>query len=182
MAEPSEKTVLVVDDEPDVVFFLKTALEDAGFNVVTASNGVEALERVKEHPPDFISCDLVMPKKSGVRFLYELRRNKKWSRIPVVVVTAHARDELGSKDLREILEGKTISGPHTYLEKPVRAEGFVGMVKRELGIEEHPGSEPAEPALDANQQRLKEQIKDMVDSADADALKQIADILRSKDE
>lgn len=182
MADPSEKTVLVVDDEPDVVFFLKTALEDAGFNVVTASNGEEALERVREHPPDFISCDLVMPKKSGVKFLYELRRNKEWSRIPVVVVTAHARDELGSKDLREILDGKTISGPHTYLEKPVRAESFVGMVKRELGIEEHPGAEPADPASDTGEQGLREQIKDLLDSADADALKQIADILKAEDE
>ena len=181
MADPSEKTVLVVDDEPDVVFFLQTALEDAGFNVVTAPNGEEALKRVKEHPPDFISCDLVMPKKSGIKFLHELRRNKEWSRIPVVIVTAHARDELGSKDLREILEGKTISGPHTYLEKPVRAEGFVGMVKRELGIEEHPGPEPADPASDAGGQGLREQIKDLLDSADADALKQIADILRTKD-
>jgi CheY-like chemotaxis protein len=181
MTNPSEKTVLVVDDEPDVVFFLQTALEDAGFNVVTASNGNEALERVTEHTPDFISCDLVMPKKSGVKFLYELRRNKKWSRIPVVIVTAHARDELGSKDLREILDGKTISGPHTYLEKPVRAESYVHMVKRELGIEEPPGAQTADPALDENQQELKDQIKDMLDSAGADSLERIADILRNKD-
>jgi len=179
MADPSEKTILIVDDEPDVVFFLQTALEDAGFNVVTARNGEEALERVKEQTPDFISCDLVMPKKSGIKFLYELRRNKQWSRIPVMIVTAHARDELGSKDLREILDGKTISGPHTYLEKPVRAEGFVGIVKKELGIEDDATPEVA--PLDTDPQRLKEQVMDMLDGADAESLKRIADLLKGKD-
>lgn len=178
MTTPSEKTVLVVDDEPDVVLFLQTALEDAGFNVVTASNGDEALQCVKEHPPDFISCDLVMPKKSGVKFLYELRRNKEWSKIPVIIVTAHARDELGSHDLREILEGKTLSGPHVYLEKPVRAESFVNMVKRELGIEEEPSTdgEPERP----DPQTLKKEAQDLLDSADPEALQKAIDMLRSR--
>jgi CheY-like chemotaxis protein len=178
MADPSEKTILIVDDEPDVVFFLQTALEDAGFNVVTAKNGEEALDKVREQVPDFISCDLVMPKKSGIKFLYELRRNKQWSRIPVMIVTAHARDELGSKDLREILDGKTIQGPHTYLEKPVRAEGFVSIVKKELGIEDHADSE-TDP-LDTDSEKLKQQVMGMLDGADAESLKRIADLLKGK--
>ncbi len=177
MATPAEKTVLVVDDEPDVVLFLRTALEDAGFNVVTAGNGEEALQRVKEQKPDFISCDLVMPKKSGIKFLYELRKNKEWSKIPVVIVTAHAKDELGSADLREILEGKTISGPHVYLEKPVRAEDFVNMVKRELGIPIEP-PEAEKPTEDPK--ALKRKIQEMLDSADPEALKKAADILKSQ--
>ncbi|RJP24426.1 MAG: response regulator [Candidatus Abyssobacteria bacterium SURF_5] len=175
MTTPSEKTVLVVDDEPDILLFLQTALEDAGFNVVTASNGDEALQRVKECPPDFISCDLVMPKKSGVRFLYELRKHKEWARIPIVVVTAHARDELGSKDLKEILDGKILSGPQVYLEKPVRAEDFVGMVKRELGIVETAPSKAAE-STDA----LKKQVQELLNSADPEALKEAARILKAK--
>lgn len=180
MATPSEKTVLVVDDEPDVVLFLQTALEDAGFNVVTASNGDEALQRVKERPPDFISCDLVMPKKSGVKFLYELRRNKEWSRIPVIIVTAHARDELGSHDLREILEGKTLSGPHVYLEKPVRAENFVNMVKRELGIEEEPAATDGGVEREPDPQALKKEAQDLLNSADPEALQKAIDMLRSR--
>jgi CheY-like chemotaxis protein len=177
MATPSEKTVLVVDDEPDILLFLQTALEDAGFHVVTASNGDEALEKVKKSPPDFISCDLVMPRKSGVRFLHELRRHKEWSRIPVVVVTAHARDELGSTDLREILDGKVLSGPQVYLEKPVQAEDFVNMVKRELGIEA--GEKPAAKAAESTDD-LKKQIQELLKSADPDALKQAARILQSR--
>ncbi|GAB4351717.1 MAG: hypothetical protein Kow0099_35850 [Candidatus Abyssubacteria bacterium] len=175
MATPSEKTVLVVDDEPDVVLFLQTALEDAGFNVMTAANGEDALRRMNERVPDFISCDLVMPRKSGVKFLYELRKHKEWSRIPVVIVTAHARDELGSHDLKEILEGRTIQGPQVYLEKPVRAEDFVNMVKRELGIEAGPPPSPKpEP------EELKREIQNLLASADPDALRKAADILRHK--
>jgi CheY-like chemotaxis protein len=177
MVTPSEKTILVVDDEPDVLLFLQTALEDAGFNVLTASNGDEALEKVKVSPPHFISCDLVMPKKSGVRFLYELRKHKEWSKIPIVIVTAHARDELGSKDLKEILDGKVLSGPEVYLEKPIRAEAFVNMVKRELGIPlgETPPAKVAEATED-----LKKKIQDLLASADPEALKEAARILQAK--
>jgi CheY-like chemotaxis protein len=177
MVTASEKTILVVDDEPDVLLFLQTALEDAGFTVVTASNGDEALEKVKTSPPHFISCDLVMPKKSGVRFLYELRKHKEWSKIPIVIVTAHARDELGSKDLKEILDGKVLSGPQVYLEKPIRAEDFVNMVKRELGIPL--GEAPPAKAAEATED-LKKQIQNLLASADPEALKEAARILQTK--
>ena len=67
MTRPEDKTVLIVDDEPDVVTYFSGILERAGFHVVTASNGLEALQAVREHEPDFISLDLVMPEKSGIR-------------------------------------------------------------------------------------------------------------------
>ena len=63
MVLPVEKTVLVVDDEEGLRLYLQTALEDAGFTVTTAADGLEALERVQAQPPDAISLDLVMPKK-----------------------------------------------------------------------------------------------------------------------
>jgi CheY-like chemotaxis protein len=69
MARPEDKTVLVVDDEEDVREYFAMALEDAGFNVLRAANGNEALERIREKTPDFISLDLVMPEKSGIRLL-----------------------------------------------------------------------------------------------------------------
>jgi len=68
MPKPQDMTILVVDDEPGVVIYLKTLLEDAGFTVVTAADGNEALDHVKRRKPDLISLDLVMPKKSGIRF------------------------------------------------------------------------------------------------------------------
>ena len=76
MIKPEDKTILVVDDEPDVRTYLTMVLQDAGFNVMSASDGNEALAMVNEQKPDFISLDLVMPNKSGIRFYHELRKKK----------------------------------------------------------------------------------------------------------
>ena len=115
MAKPEDKTVLVVDDEEDVREYFAMALEDAGFDVQRAENGNQALEKIKEKTPDFISLDLVMPEKSGIKLLYELRQNNEWKKIPFVVVTAHARDDAGRGDLEEILSSRTFSGPKIVL-------------------------------------------------------------------
>ena len=166
MCRPEDKTVLVVDDEPDVLTFLSMVLEDAGFNVMTATNGNEALERVKEKIPDFISLDLVMPEKSGIRFYHELRKNKEWANIPVIIVTAHARDELGSQDLQEILDGRTYTGRQVYLEKPVKPEGFVRMVKKEMGI-------PVEEPDEDREKAVRKELDLIIDKADPAELERI---------
>ncbi len=72
MTEDTEdKTVLVVDDEEDVREYLEAILEDAGFRVETAVDGEDGLAKVQVNPPDLVSLDLVMPKKSGIKFLYD---------------------------------------------------------------------------------------------------------------
>ena len=138
MPRARDKTVLVVDDEPNVREYLAQILRDADFNVVTASDGIEALEIIREEPPDFISLDLVMPGKSGHKLLYELRKDRILSRIPVLIVTAHAQDELGKEDLDDLMDNRVISGPGTYLEKPVRPLDYVRSVQRALGLDEAP--------------------------------------------
>ncbi len=141
MARPEDKTVLVVDDEPNVRTYLAQILVDAGFNVETAADGEEALAMIRANPPDFISLDLVMPRKSGHKLLYELRKDRTLSDIPVLIVTAHARDELGEGELKDIVESRVISGPGVYLEKPVRPLDYVRAVQRSLDIEEAPDDE-----------------------------------------
>jgi CheY-like chemotaxis protein len=175
MASPEEKTVLVVDDEPDIVMYLSTALEDAGFNVITAGDGQEALEIVANKVPDFISLDLVMPRKSGIKFFHELRRNREWTRIPVMVVTGHARDEKGSKDLNEILSEKTMSGPGLYLEKPVKAAEFVRAVAEALDVEL---PEASVPGVDPDD--LRRQAKQAVDRASPEDLAAALELLRKQ--
>ncbi|MFC1731623.1 response regulator [candidate division KSB1 bacterium] len=175
MTKPQDKTVLIVDDEPDVVEYFKSLLTNAGFNVMTAQNGFEALEKMKEQKPDFISLDLVMPKKSGIKFYYELRKNREWSKIPVVIVTAHARDEFGKSDFSDMMEGKVISGPETYLEKPVRPQMYVNTVKRILGIPEEP-----ETADEKSPQMLKKELQNLLNSADAGKLQEALNLLKKK--
>ena len=134
MQEHTGKTILVIDDTPEFVGFVKALLEDNGFNVMTASNGVEGVEQLKKQIPDLVSLDLVMPEKSGIKFFREIRTNREWSKIPVIIVTGHARDSLGKTDFRKLFEGRTISGPETYLEKPIEPEDYIRAIKRILKI------------------------------------------------
>jgi len=172
MARAEDKTVLVVDDEPNVREYLATILMDAGFDVATAGDGVEALEIIKRKMPDFISLDLIMPKKSGHKLLHELRRNKQWSRIPVLIVTAHAQDELGKGDLQDLLSSRVMSGPGTYLEKPVNPLTYVRSIQRALGIEET--EETADKIV------LKEQLQESLQSASPEALRKALEALKNK--
>ena len=171
--QPEEKTVLVVDDEPNVREYLAQILRDAGFNVVTACDGDEALDLIHRALPDFISLDLVMPRKSGHKLLYELRKDKQLSRIPVVVVTAHAQDELGKDDLQDIMQHRVISGPGVYLEKPVRPDTYVAAVRRLLSMEgpETPAPEPED---------LRRELSRALSGADRETLQRALDALRKK--
>ncbi len=130
----SKKMVLVVDDDDDVLDFLATVLDDHGFEAQTASDGEEALEKVKEATPDAITLDLVMPGKSGVRFYGELRKLPACANIPVIVITGHAGGETGRDDLKGIVKAMAISGPASYLEKPLKAGNFIKTVKSALGL------------------------------------------------
>lgn len=174
MPKPEDKTVLVVDDEEDVRDYLSMTLEDAGFNVVTATNGNEALERIEEQVPDFISLDLVMPEKSGIKLLHELRRRREWASIPFVIVTAHARDDLGKGDLESILSDRVFSGPKVYLEKPVTPERYVGFICEQLGVE-HEAEEPG-----GGPEALRGELRRLIDSADPDELARAMQLLKKK--
>lgn len=172
MDRPQDKTVLVVDDEPNVREYLAQILLDAGFNVLTAGDGNEAMEIIQREPPDFISLDLVMPKKSGHKLLYELRKDRELSRIPVIIVTAHAQDELGEGDLKDIMDNRVISGPGVYLEKPVKPLTYVRAVQRALGIEETPA--------DADRISLQEELKKVLPDAEPHALRRALEALKAK--
>jgi len=174
MERAEDKTVLVVDDEPNVRDYLRMILEDAGFRVISAGDGEEALEIIRQEKPDFISLDLVMPRKSGHKLLYELRRDEQLSRIPVLIVTAHGKDDLGKKDLDDLLQNKMISGPGTYLEKPVNPSSYVRAIQRALGLEE---SLQAEEKIG-----LKAELQANIKDASPEALKRALDALRKSQE
>jgi CheY-like chemotaxis protein len=167
MEKETQKTVLIVDDEADVVRYLEMALDDAGFSTVTASGGDEALARVREKAPDLISLDIVMPKGSGVKFFRELQKNPAWSKIPVIVVTGHARDELGRTDFQEM----TLSGPGVYLEKPVTAEKYVNAVKKVLGMAPGPAG---------GLSKMQEEAKTILETLDEKTLKDVLKLIKSK--
>jgi CheY-like chemotaxis protein len=173
MSKPEDKTILIVDDEEDIREYLSTVLEDAGFNIVTAVDGEEALKRVETTVPDLISLDLVMPKKSGLKFLYDIRRKQEWRDIPVVVVTAHAHDDLGRKDFEDIFSGKSVAGPSFYLEKPVNPDRYVGLICEKLGIELSGNLAETDTA------RLRSEAHGLINELDASKLPEMIKLLKS---
>lgn len=174
MPRAEDRTVLVVDDEPNVREYLSQILMDAGFQVRTAADGVEALAMIREERPDFISLDLVMPRKSGHKLLYELRKDHELSRIPVLIVTAHARDEWAEGELKDLVESRVISGPGVYLEKPVKPLDYVRCVQRSLGIEETPADE--------DRITLQDELRRVLPDAEPHALRRALEALKRSPE
>lgn len=167
MTDHDSRLILVVDDEEDVRRYLTLALEDAGFNVVTASDGFQAMEVVQNSQVDLISLDLVMPKRSGAAFYRDLQRVPEYKSIPVLIVTGHARDDDGKADFEEL----TMSGPGIYLEKPVRPDNYVANVRKLLGIEEESGA-------DEQPENLRQQLEEHLKTADSEALQRALDALK----
>ncbi len=166
MDNNEQKLVLVVDDEPDVRMVIEAALEDAGFEVVTAANGREAYNRVKERTPDFITLDLVMPKESGALFYLKLCNNRTWCDIPVMIISAHAHDELGASDFARLMKGKEAPRPAHFMEKPVQPELLVTIVCETLGV-----------AVDQPANGTRDDVLNKLRGADLETLRRIQSVL-----
>ena len=87
------QTVLVVDDEPDVLLLCRVNLEFEGYEVVTASDGVTGLEMCREVRPDVVLLDVMMPRMDGWQTLEAIKADDMLSHIPVVMLTAKVQDE-----------------------------------------------------------------------------------------
>ncbi|HAM36442.1 MAG TPA: hypothetical protein DEB40_08025 [Elusimicrobia bacterium] len=86
LANPKDKRILIVDDDTNVLTFLEMAAQLEGFDVVTATNGTEAAEKVAQRPPDLIITDLMMPGQGGYEFIRALQGAGNAS-IPIIVVS-----------------------------------------------------------------------------------------------
>ena len=118
----------VIDDEEDVLTFVRIAMEDAGFEVATVSRPTEALETLEAFRPDVVLLDLLMPEQMGLSLYTQLRTTPLLRETPVIILTGlNARDALGT------LGSATTPGPPAgYLEKPVDAAALLGAVRRAL--------------------------------------------------
>lgn len=88
-----EEKILVVDDEPVVVELLKANFTEMGFQVIKASNGLEALEALKKDKPDVIITDLIMPYMDGIELIKKIKENPETTLVPIIVITAMAERE-----------------------------------------------------------------------------------------
>lgn len=170
MAHASEKRILVVDDEPDVRNFLAACIEDAGFVVETAKDGIEALEKVEANPPDLMTLDMVMPRKSGIAVIRSLREQERFAKLPVIVITAHAHDEFGSEDIKGFNAFTSGLRPRYTMEKPVTPEKLVKAIADILEVD----TEVIETGAKNTEY---ETVVDLVRQSDPDTLSRIKELL-----
>lgn len=120
------KKILVIDDEPDVVRYLTSVLEDNGYNVISATDSVTGLEMAEQHSPDLICLDIMMPKKSGIAIYRSIKDKDKTSKIPVIILTGIEKGD--SFDFHTWVGDDKIPPPEQFLEKPIQVAGFLESV------------------------------------------------------
>jgi len=86
--------ILVVEDDPDIMRIIMHTLKSAGYQIVPAYGGEDAIRKVSVHKPDLVLTDLSMPKVSGVQVIEQLKSDPETQHIPVVAVTAHVWDAI----------------------------------------------------------------------------------------
>jgi two-component system alkaline phosphatase synthesis response regulator PhoP len=120
-----KKTVLVVDDEKDIVDLLSYNLTKEGFSVMTARNGRDALDRAHQKP-DLIILDVMMPEMNGLQVIQELKKEKSTASIPVILLTAKGSEtdeivglEVGADDyiVKPVKIGKIVARVHAALRR-----------------------------------------------------------------
>ncbi|MGB1249243.1 MAG: response regulator transcription factor [Candidatus Promineifilaceae bacterium] len=125
------RLILVVDDEPRMIRFIRMNLELEGYQVIEAHNGVEALEQVRQHVPDLIVMDVMMPELDGFETLRLLRE---FSTIPVVLLTVKSDEE-------DRVQGLEL-GADDYITKPFSPRELSSRVKAVLRRADWPAPPP----------------------------------------
>jgi len=123
------RKILTCDDEKHIVRLIQVNLERQGYEVITAFNGAECLEKVTADPPDLIVLDVMMPEMTGFEVLEALKKNPDTAEIPVIMLTARAQDA-------DVLRGWQ-SGVECYLTKPFNPMELIAFVKRIFSMEDH---------------------------------------------
>ncbi len=118
------KSILVVEDEPNIVLSLQFLMKQAGFDVRVARDGDEALREVENRAPDLILLDVMIPKRDGYDVCQTIRANPDWSYIYIIMLTAKGR---------EVDREKGISlGANDYVTKPFSTRDLTEKVKQLL--------------------------------------------------
>ena len=129
MSADPRKTILIVDDEPDVVTYLTALLEDNGYACLSAADGAEGVEKARGAMPDLICLDITMPEKSGVKAYRELAENAATAKIPVIIVTGVSQDFE-----KFISTRKQVPPPTGYVAKPIDRAELLTKVRSALGL------------------------------------------------
>jgi DNA-binding response OmpR family regulator len=121
----SQKTILIVDDDPDVRLGLHVRLKANHYNVIFAADGMTSIAQARKHLPDLIILDLGLPAGDGFSVLERLKANDSLSLIPVIVVSA--------RDLNTNMDRALKAGAKAFLQKPVDNAELLKVIRQALG-------------------------------------------------
>lgn len=146
------KTVMVVDDDANMITFLSALLEDNGYAVSSANNGSDGLKMLNESPPDLLVLDVMMPKKSGFTLFRQIRKDEALKDLPVIMLTgvAQSLQEMDEEsedtmqrpqdNLREALRkqiqqmrGEGLISPNMFVDKPIEPDAFISRIEELIG-------------------------------------------------
>lgn len=147
------KRVLIVDDDEHTVKFLSVALREGGYEPIKAYDGDQGYQRVEDSDPDLILLDVMMPKRSGFVLFKQLRKDERFAKIPVIMLTAVAdalEEDISNSDgdtferpydsLRESLrrtvqqmKEEGVVRPEMFIEKPIEPEALIEAIREMIG-------------------------------------------------
>ena len=126
MSDEEHKKILLVDDDRDILSAMQIAMDELGADILSASDGGEAADMAEQHQPDVVVLDMMLPKRSGFLVLEKLKRGKKRTDPPRVIMIT------GNQGHRHKTYAESL-GVDVYLNKPFRMEKLVEAVKELLG-------------------------------------------------
>lgn len=121
----TKKTIMVVDDNPDIVTIVRTILEGKGYNVASAYSGAELLSSLEKGKPDLVVLDIMMPQMDGLEVLTRLKAAPETASIPVILLTAKVQYE-------DVLGGYKL-GADYYITKPFTSTQLINGINLLLG-------------------------------------------------
>jgi DNA-binding response OmpR family regulator len=128
------KKVLTVDDDPDIISFVKTVLEENNYIPLIARNGEVGLDLARKEKPDLVILDVLMPKQSGIRMYRELKAEESLKNTPVIILSGIAkRTFLRSQEALTEFGDQPVPEPDLYIEKPVEPDELAETIKNLIG-------------------------------------------------
>lgn len=131
----ADQTILVVDDEQDLLDLIEYNLKKEGFGVIKALDGMEGIEKAREEEPDLILLDIMMPKMDGLEVIESMRKDSKMKSIPIIFLTARGDEKTEIEGLNK--------GGDDYITKPISTSKLVSRIKAVLRRYEQQSETPS---------------------------------------